>query len=277
MAEDKFKQREPIVARRDSDVRAPRQDDRHGNSSASGFQNDAERDFQRGSERGLPGNKQSFARVDKPKTGGSVLVFLVILLALGLAGLAWFVWQQSQAQAMLQQRFDELAGKIESTDESLNQSGAALSVKLLDHSKQLETQWSEIKKLWGVANDRNKKAIEELQLAAAESDKASQKLTKNLATLTNNLATLADADKKLSGRIGELGSGSLAATARIEAVAERVDQLDGAQQRLRQLEERQRALEGRLQTNETAIQSIDAFRRQTNQTLNTLRQAQPAQ
>ncbi len=270
MAEDKFKPREPIVARRDGDVRAPRRDNRK-NTSESDFQDDSQGDYQGSARRGSQGNyKESFARVDKPKTGGSLLIVLVILLAVGLAGLGWFAWQQSQAQAVLQQRFDELAGKIESTDESLNQSGAALSVKLLDHSKQLETQWSEIKKLWGVTNDRNKKAIEALQLAIAESDKAAQKLTKNL-------ATLADADKKLSGKISELGSSSLAATARIDAVAERVDQLDGAQQRLRQVEERQRSLESRLKTNETAIESIDAFRRQTNQTLNTLRQAQPAQ
>lgn len=270
MAEDKIKPREPIVARRDGDVRAPRRDNRK-NTSESGFPDGSQRDYPDSSRRGSQDNyKESFARVDKPKTGGSLLIVLVILLAVGLAGLGWFAWQQSQAQAVLQQRFDELAGKIESTDESLNQSGAALSVKLLDHSKQLETQWSEIKKLWGVTNDRNKKAIEALQLAVAESDKAAQKLTKNL-------GSLADADKKLSGKISELGSSSLAATARVDAVAERVDQLDGAQQRLRQVEERQRSLESRLKTNETAIESIDAFRRQTNQTLNTLRQAQPAQ
>ncbi|MBV1931072.1 MAG: hypothetical protein KUG71_05080 [Porticoccaceae bacterium] len=248
MTEKNVPRRDPIVARRDGDLGEPTQ--AHNPDSFAGSDND-----RRGN--GKPG---------KAKTGSPLLLFVTLLLSICLGGLGWFSWQQSQAQALLQQRFDDLAAKIDSTDESLSQSGAALSVKLSDQQAELTKHWSEIRKLWGVANDRNKKAISAVEQSIAQSIKKRQKLEKTVS------ATGAD-QKKLTARLDELGSDSLATVARYDELDERVGRLSDSQQKVLQLvDQKQRGFESRLLDTEKAIKSIDAFRRQTNQSLDALRQ-----
>ena len=238
--------REPIVARRDGDLM----------------------------EAPARSPQAPFASVDAPagpRKGGGGTWVVIVLLILGLAGLAWFSWQQSQQQALLQQRFDELAAKIDSTDESLSQSGAALSVKLSNHQKELENHWSEIKKLWGVANDRNKKSIEELQTSVAAADKASKQLQKNLESLQSKHDTQAST-------FGELRGSVLASGARLDEIAERVETARAEQQKLgRDIEQKLQGLEGRVRASEKAMESVDAFRRQTNQSIEALRSSQMLQ
>lgn len=236
---DNGSRREPIVARRDGNLT---------DAPPKGYQ-------------------ATFASVDPPKTrkGGGAVWVVMFLLILGLAGLGWFSWQQSQQQALLQKRFDELAAKIESTDESLSQSGAALSVKLSDQQKELEKHWSEINKLWGVANDRNKKSIKALQKSVAAADNANKQLQKSLDSLKST-------HDKTASTLGELRSSILAAGAEVDEIAERVETALAGQQKLdRNVDQKLRGLESRLRTNEKAMESVDAFRRQTNQTLEALR------
>lgn len=247
MTEKNVPRRDPIVARRDGDLGEPAQG-RHQDSFSDG-----------------DSGRSGTVKAGKTKTGSPILLFIIILLSLCLGGLGWFSWQQSQAQALLQQRFDDLAAKIDSTDESLSQSGAALSVKLSDQQAELTKHWSEIRKLWGVANDRNKKAISALEKSIAKSTKQRQQLEKTVSV------TGAD-QKKLTARLSELGSGSLATVARIDELYERIDRLSDSQQKvLQSVDQKQRGFESRLVDTEKAIKSIDAFRRQTNQSLDALR------
>ena len=239
MPEDNLPPQDPIVARRDGDPHRQNVDKPRVSNSATK----------------TPGKLTALM--------GPVMAILVV----ALIGLGWFSWQQSVQQALLQQRFNQLASKIESTDELLSQSGTALSVKLLTQQEELDNHWSEIKKLWGVANDRNKKAIKALEQADAVSASTHKKLT-------NGLAATVTEQQKLTGRMGEIGSESLASAVRIDELDERIEQVDKATQKLRDnLEPKQRSFESKLQANEKAIESIDAFRRQTNQSLEALRQS----
>ena len=217
----------------------------------------------------------TFASVEPPviRKGGNsgALWAVIVLLVLSLVGLGWFSWRQSQQQAVLQQRFDDLASKIDSTDESLSQSGAALSVKLTDHQKELEKHWSEIKKLWGVANDRNKKSIEALQASAAAADKTSKQLQKNLEGLQSK-------HDKVASTMGELRASVLASGARLDEIAERVEVATAGQQKYgRDIETKLQGLETRVRANEKAMEAVDAFRRQTNQSIEALRSSQMVQ
>ncbi len=249
MAEENVPRRDPIVARRDGDLGEPPQV-----HNRDGF---ADRHSSR-----IGNTKPGKAKTDSP-----ILLLIILLLSVCLGGLGWFSWQQSQAQALLQQRFDDLAAKIDSTDESLSQSGAALSVKLSDQQTELTKHWSEIKKLWGVANDRNKKAINAVEESIAQSVTALQKLEKIVSTRGVE-------QKKLSARLDQLGSDTLATVARFDELDERVDRLSNSQQKILQsVDQKQRGFENRLMDTENAIKSIDAFRRQTNQSLDALRQA----
>ena len=238
MTEKPPSRRDPIIARREGGVSEPRQET----------------------------YSEVVAKVDTPKKGGRLTLMVIVFLVVGLVGLAGFSWQQSQAQAILQQRFDDLAAKIDSTDESLNQSGAALSIKLADQQTELSKHWSEIKKLWGVSNDRNKKSIDALKSATAG-------LKKNYQTLSKTTASNKASQKKLAAQVNETGGASLATAARIDEVDELLGKFAGAQQQASKAMERKQLLfESRLRANERAIESIDAFRKQTNQTLDRLQQ-----
>ncbi|RLA44669.1 MAG: hypothetical protein DRR06_09125 [Gammaproteobacteria bacterium] len=239
MTKEQSSRHDPFVARRDSDLGEPRADN----------------------------SRVAVASVEASRKSGIFIMLVVISLSVALAGLGWFSWQQSQSQTLLQQRFDKLAAKITSTDESLSQSGAALSIRLVDQEKELDKHWSEIKKLWGVTNDRNKKAIAVLEKSVAASGKKHRELTKSM------LAASA-AQQEMTAMMSELRSDSLAAVASVDEVDERIDEVHGAQQKMRQgIDQDLQTIEKRLQSHQQAIEAIDAFRRQTNQTLEALRQA----
>lgn len=240
MTDNNNPRREPLVARRDVDVSAARPE----------------------KFRSPPSGPQAV------KTS-KVLVFVVVLLMAGCAALAWFGWQQHQSHRTLQTRFDALSQKIQSTDASLSESGAALSVKLVDQEEEMKKHWSEIRKLWGVANDRNKNAIKSLEDTIAENTKSQKKLA-------GSIQEVVQAQKKLRTLVGELGGDSLAAVARIEEISERIDEVVSDQSVMRNsLEQKLRKVEQKIQAHDLAIESIDAFRRQTNAAISAIQQSSP--
>ena len=83
----------------------------------------------------------------------------IVTVFFGLIAVASIGWQQYQAFTELHKRFEILDSRLNNTDESVNQSGAAMQINIGKHSDQLKKHWSEIRKLWGVANDKNKGKI----------------------------------------------------------------------------------------------------------------------
>src|SRR5690606_10123498 len=101
------------------------------------------------------------------------------LLGVGLGG--FFGWKLTQAQVQLQQadnRIAELEGKLSMTSDQSSQSLTQVDAKL---------KWvdSEIRKLWGVSNDTNRKAI------AANKNNIGD-LEKGLATARKDATTAKD-------------------------------------------------------------------------------------
>lgn len=191
---------------------------------------------------------------------------LVMLLLLGLAALAYYSWRQSLVLADLNERFSLLAERIESTDESLSESGAALSVKIRDHDEALEKHWAEIKKLWGVSYDTNRKAI-------AANEKAIEGQARELKKTGDSLAFLKAEVEKARDTIAAVRSDSLAVNAEMEQVRGQLSELSTGLDRLeRSLKEAERNLGGRVSENEEAIKAIDSYRQQINQQMNQLRQ-----
>ncbi|OUS11250.1 hypothetical protein A9Q89_09380 [Gammaproteobacteria bacterium 53_120_T64] len=263
MSEKKSNRREPFIARRDEPVAL------HVD---------------------LPAQKKKPRSVSPPtvteskKLGFIVLCFLVGLLSLSLAALSVFSWRQSQSQQLLQQRFDDLAQRLESSDESVAQSGAALAIKLSQQEETLEKHWSEIKKLWGVANDRNKKAIKSLQLADADVKTGLQKIQQSAASLQMGLSGVRKRLKSMQGEVKKVSSASLAVSAQSDDFQEQVHSLgrklkgfDSEAASLQKLIEKNRQSQSRrLAEFEQAVKSMDAFRRQTNEKFSRLHPAPTA-
>lgn len=252
MTRDKSSRREPFIARRDES--APLQTR-------------------------LPEQKKKPRPVspepagEPKKFGFIVLCFLVGLLSLSLAALAVFSWQQSQSQATLQQRFDDIALRLESSDESVAQSGAALAIKLSKQEETLVKHWSEIRKLWGVANDRNKKAIKALQLAGGDAKKGLKKIQQSQASLQTGLSSVRADLKSMQAEVKKVSSASLVANAQtddfqdqLKGLDSKIKTFDSETVSLQKLIEKNRQSQSRrLAEFEQAVKSMDAFRRQTNE------------
>ena len=169
MTDRDFKRFDPIV---------PESDDRIGRSSG-GTVDDGRR---RAAKRPPPSDSHGGGSI------GGVWKLLVLVLLLGLAGMGYMLVQEKARLAQLQSRFDELEAKIVSTDESLNQSGATLGMKIREHTEALDKHWSEIRKLWGVSYDTNRKTIDI-----------------NSKTIESQGATLAAQDKAINGQGRSVG------------------------------------------------------------------------
>ena len=210
------------------------------------------------------------------RSGGGVGWFwkvLVLILLLGLGGLGYLLVQETERLSLLQSRFNELETKIVSTDESLNQSGVMLAVKLKDQEETLGKHWSEIKKLWGVSNDRNRKKIESHEKTIKGQEEIIKGLQASMAARKKDVAGLTDKLTKMGKSVDTSASASLAAKLEVNDMVGRsqdlVDQLNSLEQSLKTS---QQNLKTRVASNEEAINAIDAYRRQVNRDIQQIKQ-----
>lgn len=201
----------------------------------------------------------------------SALTVIALLLALvGVAGAGFGVWQFQESQAALtvaNERITELEARLNLTSTESGQSVSQIHEKL---------EWadSEIRKLWGVSHDTNRKAIR------ANADK--------IAGLESSLKTAAADAKKASelaatqGRTLEtLRSQSGEQQLRITRASEEIDLL---KQQVRETSSKVNTVAGqmdnlpaRVASTEEAIKAIDAFRRTANSDIQQLKQRMAAE
>lgn len=206
-------------------------------------------------------------------SAGAFWRFLLLVLLLGLAGLGYLFYAQTQRFELLQARFNDLEAKIVSTDESLSQSGAALSIKLKEHQKSIDEQWSEIKKLWGVAYDKNRKAIEDQGKSLASQDKVIKGLQASMTARKKELESLDSKAENASKSAKTAASAALAAKLEVNDMVTQVQDIADRLNRVEKgLKDSQQNVNGRIATNEEAIRAIDAYRLQINRDLQLIKQ-----
>ena len=190
----------------------------------------------------------------RAKNSTPAWIYLLLLVSFAASGYLFYQLQQlQQLQSGVSQRVGSLEGRLSITDESFSQSGAAMQAMLQEHAGELELHMSEIRKLWGVAYDTNRKSIDELKVSMTQSITRLDQLSASLKTLATGVA-----------RVDALGSQMLILSADVEDVLTRVratrDELN-----------EQSLVLSRLQASateqSTAIDSVDSFRLQFNQRL----------
>lgn len=190
--------------------------------------------------------------------------FLLAITGLGLAGFSY--WQLMEAQKETQAavaRIAELEDRLEMTGDESEASMAALQAKL---------KWadSEIRKLWGVSYDTNRKAIAANEGAIASLNTKIGNVESQLTSGLNNVR----------GEIRKAGERLDSQQAQVKQFEQTRVQLQQQTQQVadtvRQVRESQSNLQDRVRTNEQAIEAIDTFRRSVNQDLLQLK-AQRAQ
>ena len=207
------------------------------------------------------------ARTKPPQktTGGSsVLVGLLCIMVALVSGAAAYLYLQTQTLSEqrddLDSRVKVLEQKLSVTDESLSESGAAIQSILRGHSEDLETQMSEIRKLWGVAYDTNRTNIETLEKTTATQTASVNALRDSV----TKFEPVADGFDSLKSRLEATANQSLALSAGFDEAEGQLRELTDTMTDLKADISAQKGISA---DHSEAIEAIDQYRVQINQRL----------
>ncbi|WP_133469180.1 hypothetical protein [Paraglaciecola marina] len=109
----------------------------------------------------------------------SWLSFLFLILLLG-AGFGYWSFLQYEVLQQAQTRITELENRLSATGEDMDQSAAALQVKVVELTAKTNELWEQMDKLWASAWRKNQAEIGTLNKSVASLQASSQKLDKQL-------------------------------------------------------------------------------------------------
>lgn len=215
-----------------------------------------------GARKGRPERRKT----PPPSGGGGMGLFarllLVVTLVVAAVACAW-AWQLQQElqkaqtiQRDYEARISDLEDRLSDTDEGMNQSAAAMSVKI----KEL---YSEVDKLWASAWRRNKAKLEELEKSVKSQGGSIATLNKTDKEYSSQLKSLGvDIDKlrQVAGDLERLLANSNANQQALESLGDDVSRMTLDYARLSK----------RVTTNEEWVESVNGFRKQINRTTSEL-------
>ncbi len=182
--------------------------------------------------------------------GGLAAVWL-LLIAVAVATVAgWYSWDQ-RIQALESQleeadywaRQSKLAlarfeGELSETGENLQERGQSLAEQIAANKSGLEEVSSEIRKLWVVANERNKARLDEHEEQLATLKSALEEEKKAVASLE---ATLEEARASLSSEVVALKENSARASEQVTRLSQQMADVDQViESRIRRFEREQK-------------------------------------
>ena len=203
--------------------------------------------------------------------GSSPMLWVLLIVLAVAAGAGWYS-QEQRVQALEGQleeadywaRQSKLAlarfeGELSETGENLQERGASLEDQLAANKKRLDAADSEIRKLWAIANERNKKRLDEQQerIAALESGLAEGKksigaLETSVETVRSSLsADIAALKQQTETSITALQDANRQATEQLTKLSQQLADVDQViESRIRRFEQEQKlgisGMEGRI-------------------------------
>jgi hypothetical protein len=199
---------------------------------------------------------------------GSATMALVLVLACG-AFSGFIFWQLQQTQLTLnasqaalsaaELRVTELEKRLVITGDESSQSMTALQANIKEAA-------SEVQKIWGVLNGKNRNALVSLEQKASALEKSvggfdakihsalDEKIKASVSEILGEVKVLSELMDAQQQSISSTEQTAKNQTKSLEALKKKFERLDSD-------------LRGRIQVNEEAIRSIDAFRVQVNRQL----------
>jgi chromosome segregation ATPase len=189
-----------------------------------------------------------------------LFIVLSLVVAAVATGWAWQLQQQLQVAetslANYGERIADLEDRLSDTDEGVNQSGAAMAVKI----KEL---YSEVDKLWASAWRKNKAKIADLEKASGKHSSELATLGKTDKAYSSQLKALAvdmQKFKAVAGDLERLVQSAQANETQLEKLGDDVNRMGLEYAKLQK----------RVTTNEEWVDSINGFRKQVNRSLSEL-------
>jgi chromosome segregation ATPase len=196
--------------------------------------------------------------------GGGRMLGTNLMLAVLVAGLVvagWFIANQHQLLTAEKKALDAAEGRIALLEDRLRMTDETLIDSEKDTEQQIGFWESEIRKLWAISNERNRKWIKDNEAALA-------KLTKTLSAIETSNRDLGTAVgrhetafKQQQAIIDQLTSMEISIQQMANTQRDIVDRVNSASQSVASLNA---GLAGRVAENEQAVAAIDAYRVQVN-------------
>lgn len=209
--------------------------------------------------RGAKGQRRRAPTSQGPRLIGMNLILAVLVAGLVVAG--WFIANQhqllvegQQALALTEDRLAVLEDRLRVTDEALTVSGQ-------DTQEKIGFWESEIRKLWAITNERNRKWIKDNEANLRKVRKSVDVLQVTSRDLSSSVGRYDKAFSQQSMIIDQLASVDLQLQGMVNAQRDLVDKVNASQQTVAGLRS---GLANRVEDNEQAVAAIDAYRLQLN-------------
>ena len=194
---------------------------------------------------------------------------LMVVLVGGLVAAGWFIANQQQALIDEKARLTDAATRLERLERRLSATDTALSQGGEDTQEQLTLWESEIRKLWAVANERNRDWIKGNQKALKGLDESVTGLQSTARDLKASTARHEEAFTQQTALIDQLTSVEIQLQQLVRAQQDLVDKVNTTGQAVAKL---RASLDTQVEENTEAIAAIDAYRIATNSRFRDLEQ-----
>ncbi len=222
--------------------------------------------------------------VAEPRSGASGwvvgLLFVLLLAVTGAAG--WQIWLMQQSLVAAENRIAGLQSGVAQVTGKISETGDSIAENETNLQSRMKHIDSEIRKLWDVANKRNRKWIEESRSQTSELDKQLDQLQKTVTALDSGLKEEQNRVEKLAADQGsfkqqQTKQGQQLAALQKIPVARIEEQIAEQEARLRLITGEQKqlkaTLEKRIASQQDALNAMDTYRQQINSKLLQLQEA----
>ena len=186
---------------------------------------------------------------------GFTLVLAV--LAAGLAVAGWFIANQHRLLTEEQQRLAQADTRIEALEDRLRMTDQVMSETGAETGEQIDFWEAEIRKLWTISNERNKKWIHDNQKLLRSHKTTIQALESTDKSLKSTVARHEKALGRQDEVADQLASIELQLQRVLRGQRDLVDKVNAAAQTVA-------GMNSSVQEHEQAIAAIDSYRRQFN-------------
>ena len=197
----------------------------------------------------------------KASSSGMGTALVLAVMVAGLAGAGWFIANQQQTLLAEQSRLDEANSRLAYLEERLSATDSAMSQEGQDTKQQINLWESEIRKLWAVANERNKEWIQENQSQLKTVSSTLNGISASNRDLKAATGRHEEALKVQQQLIDQVTSLELQLQQMLRSQRELVDKANVASQSLAQIEA---SLSPMVNENAEAVRAFDAFRIASN-------------